>query len=78
LATVGVPPTIGVIPLFNRIFPAASRLATIVLSAASPIAVSRPGAEENDALVAMVCDPRFDRAAGCRPGTSGTIRIAEN
>ena len=42
LATVGVPPAMGIAPLFTRIVPAASRLIVIVLAPLSPKTVSTP------------------------------------
>ena len=78
LATVGVPPTTVTAPPFTRIFPAASRLITIVLSRQSPITVSTP--ELNVAVVAafagtLVAGEHAERRARCRRA-AGAPRVA--
>jgi hypothetical protein len=53
LAIVGVPPTIGTAPLFNRIRPVESRLVMRELLAASPNSDSTPDPAVKVAVVAM-------------------------
>ena len=77
LATVGVPPLTATAPPFTRILPAASRLITIELSAASPKTLSTPLL--NDAVVAaLACEvtPANAAVASRPPASSRRARVA--
>jgi hypothetical protein len=65
LATVGVPPMTGTAPPFTRIFPAASRLTTMVLSRLSPNTVRKPTCRPG---------PRREGEAMPSSGYSRTVR----
>jgi hypothetical protein len=54
LATVAAPPSMATAPPFTRMFPAALRLVTMVLSTLSPVSVSKPVLGEKVALIAIV------------------------
>ena len=73
-ATVGVPPTTATAPLFTRILPAASRLMTIELSAASPETLSTPLA--NDAVVAALAGGLAAKTAAIPSTTTASSRRA--
>ena len=74
LATVGVPPVTATAPPLTRILPAASRLTTIELLAASPKTVSTPLL--NDAVVAaLACAVRPANAAVASAPPASSRRV---
>ena len=74
LATVGVPPTTAMAPLFTRILPAAFRLMAIELPAASPVTVSTPLA--NVAVVAALAGGLAAKAAAIPRARASSGRVA--